>query len=87
MPRLQGSFSQLMLFLMVLKNAAHFGAPITQSALSIRQCGFSPSHAHQKNKRQLFCSFLLNESLSDIFTKPLRFRFGSASSLIVKLFF
>jgi hypothetical protein len=27
MPRRQGSFSQLMLFLMVFKNAAHFGAP------------------------------------------------------------
>jgi hypothetical protein len=40
-----------------------------------------------KKQRQLFCLFLLNESLSDIFTKPLRFRFGSASCPIVQLFF
>jgi hypothetical protein len=60
---------------------------VCKNALSIRQCGFSRSHAHQKNIGTLFCSFLLNESLIDIFTKPLRFRFGSASCPIVQLFF
>jgi len=59
----------------------------TQSALSIQQCGFSPTHAHQKNSGTLFCSFLLSEKLRGIFTKPLRFRFGIAICPILQLFF
>jgi hypothetical protein len=34
--------------------AWYFGAPKYPKRLSIRQCGFSPSHAHQKNSGTLF---------------------------------
>jgi hypothetical protein len=56
----------------------------------LRQSGnepFAQAHAHQKNSVTLFCSFLLSESLRDIFTKPLRFRFVSANLSGLQLFF
>jgi hypothetical protein len=87
MPRRQGSFSQLMLFLMVFKNATHFGAPKYPKRFVNLAIWLLTIPRSSKKQRQLFCSFLLNESLSDIFTKPLRFRFGSASCPIVQLFF
>jgi hypothetical protein len=64
-----GSFSQMMLFLFVLKNATHFGAPITQSASSSDSSigssnePFAQSHAHQKNNGTSFNQFLFVFSL------------------------
>jgi hypothetical protein len=69
------------------RGARYFGAPKYPKRFVNPAMWLLTIPGSSKKQRQLFCSFLLNESLSDIFTKPLRFRFGSAICPIVQLFF
>ncbi|WP_293304508.1 hypothetical protein, partial [Pedobacter sp. UBA5917] len=57
MPRGHGSFSQLMLFLFVLKNATHFGAPKYPKRFVNPQCAFTQApFASKKRRHFVLCS-------------------------------
>jgi hypothetical protein len=56
MPRWHGSFSQVMLFLFVLKNANAFWSAKVPKALCQSSNGpFTQSYTHQKNSGTSFC--------------------------------
>jgi hypothetical protein len=54
---------------------------------ALYQSGNVASHHPTLIKKNISNCFARFCSMSDIFTKPLRFRFGSASCFIVQLFF
>jgi hypothetical protein len=58
-----GSFSQMMLFLSVLKNATHFGAPKYPKRFVNPARWLLAAHAHQKNSSTLFNQFVFVFSL------------------------
>ncbi|ARS39065.1 hypothetical protein CA265_04995 [Sphingobacteriaceae bacterium GW460-11-11-14-LB5] len=78
---------QILIFPLYAAGAWYFGAPKYPKRFVNPAMWHLTTHTHQKNSGTLFCSFLLSESLKIIFTKPLRFRFGSAICALLQLFF
>jgi len=59
MPRGHGSFSQLLAFLIVLKNAAHFDAPKYPKRFVNPAMWLRTAHSHQKTAALRLISFCL----------------------------
>jgi hypothetical protein len=79
MPRGHGSFSQVMLFLFVLKNANAFWSAKVPKALYQSSNGplTQSRHTSKKQRHFVLCSQCLVKDFAKTCTKPLRFRFGS----------